>query len=234
MTLMAELGVATRRQVRRRAHALAGAVRPPAALGRYLSTHPDDAGLHLGCGGAILDDWLNTDRDPAPGAAHLDVTRPFPLPSGSFDRVLCEHVIEHIPLTAGRRMLSECARVLRSGGRIRVSTPDLERLAGLCAGVVDAGGERYAAWSAASFVPDGVGSPAALTLNNTMRAWGHCFLYDEATLARALRDVGFQRVERHAYGASDDPAFHAVEGHGIDAIGIEMRTWETLALEATR
>jgi hypothetical protein len=40
------------------------------------------AGLNLGCGGALLEGWLNTDLHPAPGAARLDLTEPFALPDG--------------------------------------------------------------------------------------------------------------------------------------------------------
>jgi hypothetical protein len=35
------------------------------------------------------------------------------------------------------------------------------------------------------------------------------------------------------YRVSDDPAFAATEGLGIDEAGVAMRAWETLAREAT-
>ncbi len=225
---------AARRHLRRRLHVAAEAVRPPAAARRHLDERPDGGRLHVGCGGALLPGWLNTDRDPVPGAAHLDVTRRFPLPDASFRHLLCEHVIEHLPLEDGRRMLAEAARVLRPGGRIRISTPDLARIARLCTAPESAGGERYARWAVESFVPGAVGSRGALVLNNAMRAWDHRFLYDEETLARALLDAGFTEVRRLPYRESGDPAFAGAEGRGVDAVGIEMRTWETLALEATR
>jgi SAM-dependent methyltransferase len=232
---LAELVTQGRRIARRELLAARARVRPDPAVGRYLAEHRGRARLNVGSGGALLDGWLNADRDPAPGAIHVDATHRFALPDAAFDHVLVEHVIEHVRLGAGRAMLRECARVLRPGGRIRVSTPDLGRLAGLVTSpALDPGAERYAQWVLASFVPDAVGSPGALVLNHNIRAWEHRFLFDAATLARALRDAGFAEVVRRTYRESDDPAFAGVEGSGIDATGIEMRTWETLGLEATR
>jgi hypothetical protein len=69
-------------------------------------------------------------------------------------------------------------------------------------------------------------------LNNAFRAWGHRFLYDADTLATALLDAGFADVTRCEYRESHDPVFAGVEGRGIDAVGIEVRTVETLAFEA--
>jgi predicted SAM-dependent methyltransferase len=222
-----EQAAEARRRARRTLLHARGALGIHPDVRRYLEREPAPA-LNVGCGGALLDGWLNADRDPAPGAIHLDVTRRFRLPDGAFAHVFSEHVIEHVPLAAGRRMLRECARILRPGGRIRISTPDLERL------VDGTAGKRYFAWAAESFAAHARGTTRAVVLNNAFRAWGHQFLYDEETLAGALRDAGFSDVRRLPYGISDDPAFAGIEGRGIDRIGIEMRGFETLALEAVR
>ena len=58
----------------------------------------------------------------------LDVTKPFPFQSGIFDAVFSERMIEHIPYLAGRSTLQECFRVLKAGGMIRISTPNLHFL----------------------------------------------------------------------------------------------------------
>ena len=216
-----------RRQARRRFLRTRQVLGVDPAVRAYLAGRADPK-LNVGCGGALLDGWLNADRDPAPGAVHLDVTRPFALPGAAFSHVFSEHVIEHVPLAAGRHMLRESARGLRSGGGIRVSTPDLALLAGGGAGA------RYFDWAASAFAPGAPGSTRALVLNNAFRAWGHQFLYDEETLAAALRDAGFANVRRRPYGCSDDPALPGIEGRGIDAVGVAMRGYETLALEAVR
>lgn len=228
-----DLSRAARRHTRRHARRTVHAVRPPAAVGAYLASHPV-ARLNVGAGGALLDGWLNTDRDPGPGAVYLDVTRRFPLPDASVQRVLVEHVIEHVPLEAGRHMLRECSRVLAPGGRVRVSTPDLERIAALRTGGADPAAQRYVAWAAQAFCADQRGNPAALVVNNAFRNWGHAFLYDEETLRTALADAGFVDVRRLPYAQTQDEHFAGAEGAGIDEHGRAMRAFETLALEARR
>ncbi len=86
--------------------------------------------LHIGCGGNPLEGWLNTEYEPrAPlSVMYLDASRPFPIPSDSFDLIFSEHMIEHVPLGAAFNMLQECGRVLRPGGLVRISTPPLEYL----------------------------------------------------------------------------------------------------------
>lgn len=209
------------------------AVRPPAALRTYLAAHPV-AKLNLGAGGALLEGWLNTDRDPAPGAVYLDVTARFPVPDAVFHRALVEHVIEHVDLEAGRHMLRECARVLVPGGRIRVSTPDLERVAALCADGADPAAQRYVAWAAEAFCAHQRGNAAALVVNNAFGNWGHAFLYDEVTLRMALVDAGFADVIRLPYAQTDDEHLAGAEGAGIDEHGRSMRAFESVALEARR
>lgn len=73
---------------------------------------------------------VGLDADPAavdarPDIGHLGSAEELPFESGSFDAVHAAHVIEH--LDAPRRMVDECARVLRPGGRILIATPDIER-----------------------------------------------------------------------------------------------------------
>ena len=225
-----------RRQARRRWHELREQVGPPpSAIRDHLDAHEGAVHVNLGCGGALLDGWLNTDRDPAPGAVALDITRRFPLPDASVDRILAEHVIEHVTLEQGRALLQECARILKPGGRVRISTPDLAQLASLATGrPLDPQAATYAKWAAEAFTPGQEATIGARVLNNAMRNWDHRFLHDENTLTRALTDAGLTQVERHLYARSDDPVFADAEGRGIDPVGIEMRTWETLALEATK
>ena len=67
--------------------------------------------------------WIAyTSADVAHGRAHevMDLMA-LPLPDGSFDFVLCSHVLEHVP--DDRRGIAELNRVLRPGGRALVLVP---------------------------------------------------------------------------------------------------------------
>lgn len=202
-------------------------------LRRYLASASVPR-LHLGAGHNHLDGWLNTDSDVDSGTVLLDVTQPFPLPSGAFQCVFSEHLIEHLPYSTGVAMLRECRRVLAPGGWIRMATPDLDALVSLVDGTAGQLGERYAGWLAGSYFPDAPGSAATFAVNQVMRGWGHRFVYDEATLRATLESVGFTDVQRCSFRASANPALAGLEDHGVADGNEELTRFETMSLEARR
>lgn len=93
--------------------------------------------LHVGCGNILLDDWLNITFDPKEiygvienrankHLLNINITKGFPCSSDSIDTIAAAHFIEHIDLNDCIKFCSEAFRVLRKGGVIRLSCPDLE------------------------------------------------------------------------------------------------------------
>jgi len=202
----------------------------PPLIVRYLRDHPVKK-LHLGGGG--LHGWLNSDLFPSHWrVVRLDATQPFPLPDASFTCVFSEHMIEHVPLDGARRMLAECHRVLRPGGRIRLATPDLARVIGLY-GATDAPRQAYLRWAVAhNRLPAGVFADV-MVINSLFHDHGHQFLFDEAALTALLLAAGFTGIRRHAPGESDCPDLRGLEMHH-HAIGHTANYFETLVLEAEK
>ncbi len=205
------------------------------AIRRYLATH-EVRKLQIGAGQFPTEGWINTDLDPTVGVVFLDATRRLPFADATFDYVFSEHVIEHVPHDTARALLAECHRVLKPGGRIRIATPDLGRLAAMHARRGNPSPEEagYVRWIAESFLTDPARASAAFALNQAFHGWGHEFLYDEETLTSALRAAGFAEPARYAVGVSDDPHLRGLETHGR-AVGNEaMVAWETMVVEARR
>jgi len=199
----------------------------------YLSSHAV-AKLQLGSAGNVMEGWLITSLRPrSADIAFLDVTEPFPFDDSVFDYVLSEHLIEHLPFNDGMFMLSECFRVLKPGGRMRLSTPDLAMVAGLVSQ-----GEKsasYVKWIASNFPGDVPKESPAMVTNNLFYNWGHRFLYDFAGLKAALEEAGFVGVRTCEVGMSEDPALLGVEQHvGTSALDEEMTRFEALVVEAAR
>lgn len=59
-----------------------------------------------------------------PGVDRIDLLEGLPFADGSTPWIHAFHVLEHLDLHEARAFLVECRRVLRPGGRLRVSTPD--------------------------------------------------------------------------------------------------------------
>jgi predicted SAM-dependent methyltransferase len=159
--------------------------------------------LHIGGGWRILDGWLNTDVELIPDVMEMDATQRFPFGDGTFQYVYTEHMIEHVPYPQGIYMLRECHRVMRNGGVIRVITPDLAAMMRLYGGDLSADQKKYLSWFCQTFVPAEYPHGAVSTINAMFRLWGHQFIYDEATLADAMRAAGFGSVTRWSLGESD-------------------------------
>ncbi len=79
----------------------------------------------------MLTGWTNIDFESSRGALAHDLRAPLPLAADSFDFVYHSHVLEHLEKADARRLLSECHRVLKPGGTVRVVVPDLESKARL-------------------------------------------------------------------------------------------------------
>lgn len=200
----------------------------------YLSSNKV-AKLQLGAAENAIDGWLNTSLKPrSPKIVFLDVTEPFPFDQGVFDYILAEHLIEHLAYNDAKFMFTECFRVLKPGGRIRLSTPDLAMLAGLISRE-DKTGERYVKWIALKFPGDVPVNSATVVVNNLFYNWGHRFLYDFQTLRASLEEVGFTDVTTCGFGLSEDTTLNGVKMHrGNNDLDEEMCSFEALVVEAVR
>jgi len=188
--------------------------------------------LHVGCGDHILDDFINADLNPtSPRVLHLDATKRFPFPDQSFDYIFSEHMIEHIPYKDGINMLSECHRILRQGGRIRISTPDISFLAKLHQETSPLR-QTYVKWSAETFLKEATPDDPTFVINNFFRDWGHQFIYSELTLRRSLKNSGFIEITKCKLNESLSPEFIGLENESRMPEGfLEL---ETMTFEATK
>jgi predicted SAM-dependent methyltransferase len=111
---------------------------------RFLSTlraGADGLVLHLGAGGKRIEGAINCDLfDPA-ADRRLDAVDLGPVESGSVAIVEHHHLIEHLSAADLDRALPEWARVLKPGGLLIVSAPDLEVVLERWLGMSDA--ERW-------------------------------------------------------------------------------------------
>jgi predicted SAM-dependent methyltransferase len=201
-------------------------------IAAYLRVH-EVAMLQLGSGPHLLPGWLNTDVEPwLEGHVYLDAAKPFPLPDRAFDFIFTEHMIEHVTYQEGAAMLGECYRVLKSGGTLRVATPNLQGLVALFSPAKTDLQRQYVDRMSRLYFP--AATPhECLALNGMFYNWGHRFIYDPSTLHRLLESVGFRQVIQQAVGESSEPRLRGLEFHG-QQIGDAFNQLETMVFEARR
>jgi predicted SAM-dependent methyltransferase len=204
------------------------------------------AGLHCGSGANLKTGCLNTDEavfqdvagNESPSGElvrvnthHLylrhDAALPFPIEDECLQWAYAEHFIEHIPLAAGVAFLREMRRVLKPGGFIRLSTPDL---ASYAAGYLDREGgflDEHAARLEAMGISN-VPRRRAWTVNQIFYQWGHRWIYDFDELRFAAVAAGFdgKSVERRRFREGCDAA--------VAAFDLPIRNDESIYVEITK
>jgi predicted SAM-dependent methyltransferase len=131
--------------------------------------------------------------------------------SGTAEAINSEHLIEHLTRGEARTYFSEAFRVLRPGGLIRISTPNL---GGLC--------ELFMERDPGSLeVHRSHGYQAAThgeMVNNYFYSWEHRHIYDFESLRRLLIEAGFTEVEEARFGRSNHPVLEGIDRHDPDGL----------------
>jgi hypothetical protein len=157
-----------------------------------------------------------------------DISRGLPVETGSCKAVFASHVLEHLSREDYERALLETYRILQPGGRFRMIVPDLAALAKTYLTMLAEGREHanddFMRDSCLGMEarPRGLKGSIISMLGNSTHLW----MWDELSVARTLREVGFKELRRAAFGDSEEPMFGEVEE--------ASRFQQALAFEASK
>lgn len=151
--------------------------------------------LNLGCGNNILPKpWINHDTA-------VDLKRKLPYPSNTIDRILLEHVLEHLDSRAAWSFLEEARRILKVNGVIRIICPSIFIV------------EKKFNESYASYLQrHGLDGSIYSAIKSIAYNYGHKTLWTPQLLGKVLEVIGFSWQETELY-TSTYPEFIGAEGH---------------------
>lgn len=183
---------------------------------RLLRDLPPGSAVQLGSGGNNWDGWVNVDLSPS---AHpdlvVDLRGGFPAPP-VVRLAYSEHVLEHLYLDDGRRLLGDLAAALEPGGVVRIAMPDLDHLIDCYRGD----------WRAQAWLADEAYAhitSATEMFNYGLRSWGHKYVYGYDELALRLGEAGFTQIDRMAWGESSEPQLQRRETRVDSLLIVEAR-----------
>jgi predicted SAM-dependent methyltransferase len=160
--------------------------------------------------------------------AEMDISQTLPVVDDAVDWVYAEHLIEHVSMKIGIAWLKEVKRVLKPGGFVRITTPDLKIYAqSYVNGDGFFGKHRRRVDRALTGVAPKMPPRGAFMFNQLFYVYGHRWIYDLEELQHVLMVAGFDpegiAVRAYRDGARQDVA-------DLDQV---LRNDESIYLEAT-
>jgi predicted SAM-dependent methyltransferase len=151
------------------------------------------------------------------GVVHADVAKRIPLSDKSVDFIYGSHMIEHLSRWEALIFVRECRRVLRDGGVLRLTTPDLEMMvhdylngsspfSDSATTAADAFCMEYRAYANAEL---GI---VKSVIRKLLSGDSHQWLYDHESIEALLHEGGFPDVTSCTYRRGRTPDLTSVEG----------------------
>lgn len=194
--------------------------------------------LHVGCGwDNFPKDWLNigrfNDKNFKLGTIKLisrafvlnfDLNHNIPIKKGTIQYIYGSHFIEHFTLPEALSILKRFHDLMKPGGIIRLTTPDL----GLWIENYYENRERFfKRFYELSPSKQNLKTKGQILIGQAY-GWGHKWLYDFESLKSLFKEAGFRKIMRKKHHESFIEQIELIEPDS------ELRRMETLYVEAMR
>ena len=186
--------------------------------------------INVGCGWECREGWLNVDNTTKAQSVNypiikMDATIVWPYADQTFDHVLSEHMIEHVPEEKGLFMLKEAYRTLKFNGVARITCPNRTFAESL------PGKDEHSfvdAYARKIFQRPPRKGDANIISNRTLNEQGHLWVPTPEQLILQLIKAGFSDVKQVEYGKSEHADFNGIE------LNDGVRNWESVCVEGIK
>ena len=134
---------------------------------------------------------------------HHDLSKSIPFHDGTVTNIFSSHFLEHLKQKDGIKLLQEIYRCLKTGGRLRLSVPDLSYAVGLYPQEKDKMLDQY------------------FFINHLNDYSNHKYMYDYEMLYNILKNIGFIKISRSAYKGSDFLDCNMLDNREEDSLFVE-------------
>ena len=154
--------------------------------------------LHLCCGTRYFgDDWVHADGNEYPHALRIRDLNHLPFKDDQFELIYCSHAISYFDREEIIPILKEWKRVLKTGGKLRLATPDFDTISHLYRmgkyNLDELQGLLYGKWS--------------YETGNLNKHIYFKTAYDYVSLKRLLLSVGFTSVTLYDFRDTEHSEF---------------------------
>jgi len=206
--------------------------------------------VNIGCGTTIVTGWTNIDNSfnivlskfplfkkilyklhilpksvyythfPS-NVIHHNVTRGLPFNSNSVGYIYSSHLLEHLTRTDSQKLLTECHRVLKKGGKLRLIVPDLKLLATKYVNdVINADEFMYSIKLKDSEKKKTLGEKLfpSFFLKDI-----HKWMFDFESLSILLKFIGFEKVEKLNFQEGSVPDIEILDNRPDQSLFLEAK-----------
>ena len=147
-----------------------------------------------------------------------DIRLRWPFKSNSADVIFGSHVLEHLTKTEGEYVIQECNRILKIGGILRLSVPDLRLFAEkFVNNDVKFYDEEFDLKNGAA------GKTISEKFMYVVSGMGHKYQYDFESLHQLLKDFSFEQIERKNYRESEIAEIELLDNRPEQSLYIEAK-----------
>jgi len=173
-------------------------------LAKRLTVDADKANyLDLGAADMPRGEFIAVDFFGKKGVYGADLRYPLWVDDACIDGIFSEHTLEHLSFAEALRVIAECYRVLKPGGRIRIIVPDVSIFVRR---YLDRDVAWFEEWEEHVLRPRGRRMFTMMeAISFVTQEYGHRSAWDFETLRAALEAAGFVDIEEREYGDGREP-----------------------------